>query len=282
MDGEILTTLYGGKVTVKFLGPTDDKPNRHMYYVDGVRKTGVTTFCGIKDKAGALVPWATELARDHLLSCLAKGEITEEDVYIACALHEEKKKKAAEIGDIAHKWVEAYINGEEPAMPDEKEAQIAVTAFLEWVEANKVKFLSSERVLYSKKHDYVGKMDIEAKVNGELCLIDIKTSNGLYNEYYMQTAAYVMADQEESKRKYDGRWLIRIAKESEKEYHKRMAKKNAARARLGKSQVEYPDYQVFEAKFLDNDTLKRDFDGFLAAKALFEFNKATDPWMNGK
>ena len=267
---------------MKFLGPTEDKPSRHMYYIGGVRKTGVTTYCGIKDKARALVPWATELARDHLLTCIAKGKVEEADIYVACALHEEKKKAAADLGSKAHEWVEAYINGEKPEMPEQKEVQIAVTAFLEWVDANKVKFLSSERVVYSKKHDYVGKMDIEAKVNGELCLIDIKTSNGLYNEYFMQTAAYVMADQEESKRKYEGRWLIRIAKESEKEYLKRMEKKNMARARLGKSQVEYPPYQVFEAKFLDNKTLKRDFEGFLAAKALYEFDKETDVWANGK
>ena len=66
-------------------------------------------------------------------------------------------------------------------MPKRREAQIAVNAFLDWEAANKVKFVSSERVVYSKKHDYIGKMDIEAKVNGKLSMIDIKTSNGLYN-----------------------------------------------------------------------------------------------------
>ena len=40
----------------------------------------------------------------------------------------------------------------------------------------------------------------------------------------------------------------------------------------------YPAYQVFEAQFSDTDptAIDRDFQGFLSAKALYEWNKATD------
>ena len=275
---ELEFKLYDGKVKGKFLGPTEDKPNRHMYYIDGVRKTGVTTYCGIKDKSRGLIVWATELYRDYLLGQLPN--VTEEHVIAGCTLHEEYKAQAGAVGDEVHHWVESYINGEKPEMPSRREAQIGVTAFLEWESANKVKFVTTERVVYSKKHDYIGKMDIEAKVNGKLCLIDIKTSNGIYNEMYMQTAAYVMADQEESKRKYHGRWLIRLSKETEKEYNERMERKNVNRIKKGKEPYAFPGYQVFEAKFLDEEkgNLKRDFTGFLAAKGLFEFDKQTGFW----
>ena len=278
---EIEFKLYGGKVKGKFLGPTEDKPNRHMYYIDGVRKTGVTTYCGIKDKSVGLVSWATEVYLNYLMECLPRG-ITEADIIVGWTKHQEHKVKAAAVGDEVHKWVEAYIGGLKPEMPEQREAQIGVTAFLEWEEANKVKFISSERVVYSKKHDYIGKMDIEAKVNGKLCLLDIKTSNGIYNEMYMQTAAYVMADQEESKRKYAGRWLIRLSKETEKEYVKRMELKNKNRVLRGKDPYNFPEYRVFEPKFLDEEpgNLKRDFAGFLAAKSLFEFDKQTGFWAN--
>lgn len=277
---EIEFSLYGGKVKGKFLGPTEDKPNRHMYYIDGKRKTGVTTYCGIKDKSKGLITWATELSRDFLLDCYAKGEITEEQILLSSTQHEEAKSKAGAIGDEVHHWVELYIKGDKPEMPQSREAQIGVTAFLDWERDNKVKFISSERVVYSRKNDFIGKMDIEAKVNGDLCLIDIKTSNGIYNDYYMQTAAYVMADQEESKKKYRGRWLIRLAKETEKEYNERMAKKNVNRVRRGRQPFAFPTYQVFEAKFLDNEkgNMKRDYAGFLAAKALHEFDRATGFW----
>lgn len=269
------STLYGGKVKVKFF------PESHRYYVDGKPKTGVTTYLGIKDKSRPLVIWATELYRDYLLEQLPNG-ISAEHIFEGCSLHEVRKKEAASIGTLVHDWIEKHIKGEEPDMPEEREVQIAVLAFLDWEEANKVKFLSSERVVYSKKHDYIGTMDIEAMVNGKLCLIDIKTSNGIYNDYAMQTAAYVKADEEESDRKYEGRWLIRVAKETEKEYLARMKRKNENRVRKGREPIDYPTYQVFEAKFLDDEpgNMDRDYKAFLAAKHLFLWNKETDFFTN--
>jgi hypothetical protein len=275
MAETIETTLYKGSVKIKFY------PDSHRYYVNGKPQTGVTTYLGIKDKSRALVIWATELYRDFLLDQVENG-ISVEHIYAGCGLHEERKKEAANIGTEVHDWVEKFIKGEQPDMPESREAQIGVNAFLDWVDANKVKFLSSERVVYSKKHGFIGKMDIEAKVNGKLCLLDIKTSNGIYNDYALQTAAYVKADEEESGRKYAGRWLIRVAKETEHDYQSRMRRKNENRARAGKSQIVVEPYQVFEAKFLDADAshLDRDFKAFLAAKALYEWNKETDVWVN--
>jgi hypothetical protein len=261
--------LYKGKIKGKFY------PGIHRYYVGVKIKTGVTTYLGIVDKSRALIIWATELYRDYLLSL---AEVTEANIYEGCNLHEERKQAAAAIGDEVHGWVEKYIKGEPTEMPESREAQIGVSAFLDWTTAHKVEFLSSERVVYSKKHDFIGKMDIEAMVNGKLCLIDIKTSNGLYNTMGMQTAAYARADEEESGRKYHGRWLIRLAKETEAEYVERMAKKNANRARKGQGVFEPKPYEVFEAKFLDDDPshLQRDFDAFLHAKALYQWNRETD------
>lgn len=272
-----LSKLYKGKTEVKFY------PNSHAYYVNGERKTGVTTYLGIIDKSRPLIIWATELYRDYLLEALEKG-VTEDHIYEGCGLHEEKKKEAADIGSQVHDWIESYIKSQKPEMPESKEGQIAVAAFLDWEAANKVKYLSSERVVYSKKHDYIGKMDIEAKVNGELCLIDIKSANGLYNTNALQTAAYLKADEEESSRKYIGRWLIRVAKESEADYNARMEKKNVNRKRKGRPTVAYPPYQVFEAKYLDDakGNLDRDFKAFLCTKTLYEWNKETDFFTNGK
>lgn len=266
MSEFIETSLYKGKTKVKFF------PNSHQYWVDGKRKTGVTTYLNIIDKSRPLIIWATVLYRDFLLEKLPEG-ITADHIIEGCTLHAKRKEEAASIGDEVHGWIEAYIKGEKPEMPESREAQIGVNAFLEWVDKNKVKFLSSERVVYSKKHDYIGKMDIEAKVNGKLCLIDIKTSNDLYNTYNLQTAAYLKADEEESGKKYHGRWLLRLAKETQDEHEKRMAEKGRD-----------TDYQVFEAKFLDDEdgNLDRDFKGFLAAKQLYEWNKATDYFLNRK
>lgn len=265
------STLYDGHVKVKF------NPDSHRYSVNGKPQTGVTTYLGIKDKSRPLTIWATELYRDFLLGRFTEG-ITLDDIYEGCSLHEQKKQEAASIGTEVHDWVEKYIKGLNPEMPESKEAQIGVTAFLEWADAHEVKFISSERVVYSRKHKFIGKMDIEATVNGKHCLIDLKTSNRIYNDYSMQTAAYVRADEEEGTVGYDGRWIIRLAKETELEYRIRMEKKNANRLRKGQNSVGYEPYQVFEARFLDEDDsfLNRDFEAFLHAKKLFEWNKLTD------
>jgi len=265
--------LYKGKCKVKFY------PNSHRYKVNEKATSGsVTGIIGMYDKSGALLPWATELSVNYLRDkFLEKKELFEEDFLEAEEQHTKKKVEASNIGTEVHDWIEAYIKDEKPAMPESKEAQIGVSAFLDWVAENKVKFISSERAVYSRKHDYIGKMDIEAKVNGKLSLIDIKTSNGIYNTYNMQTAAYVKADEEERGIKYKGRWIIRLAKETEKEYNARMAKKNLNRERKGKDPIDYPPYQVFETKFLDETAgnLERDFEAFLACKVLYKFEKET-------
>ena len=232
MKGELISKLYNGKVEARFLGPTEDKPKRHIYLMNGDRKRSVTTIQGIKDKSVALVPWALEEAAKHLFETLEDGKkINEENIVKAVFAHEETKGKAADLGSKIHEWIEGYINsklgkGKKPEMPEDGNVIKGITSFLEWEEQNKVKYLWSEKVLYSRKYDYMGMADFAAVINGERCLCDLKTGNGMYKEVRMQTAAYRFADEEETKKKFDGRWAIRLAKETEKEYHERLALKN--------------------------------------------------------
>jgi len=278
------STLYKKTVTVRFF------PDSHRYMVNGKPKTGVTTLIGIMDKSRPLVIWATGLAEDHMLELLESGKgITSKDIYEACGLHEVRKQQAADIGTEIHNWAELYIRyklkeagATMPEMPEKKEVQIGAMAFLDWEKCHKVRFVSTERVVYSKKHDYIGKMDIEAIVDGELVLVDLKSSNGLYNSVCMQTAGYVKADEEESGRDYKGRWAIRLSKETESEYLEKWAKKNAKRESLGKDPIDVPPYQVFEAKYLDEggSNIDRDYKAFLSAMHLFNWNKLTDFFSN--
>jgi len=280
MNNFIEFELYKGKVKGKFF------PDSHQYWVDGKRPPSVTGIIGIMDKSRALVPWALEEAVKSLLPRLDK-KLSAEELVKACFASEEKKTKAADIGTKIHEFCEQYIladmgKGEVPELPIEKAIQIGAEAFMAWHDLHKVKFLSSERVVYSKKHHYIGTLDIEAKVDGKLCLIDLKSSNGLYNSVRMQTAAYVKADEEENGKNYQGRWAIRLAKETEEEYIERMELKNQIKTFLGKNPQEIKPYQVFEDKFLDSEMMdiERDFKAFIACKELTEWNYKTDFWRN--
>ena len=278
MTEPIIKKIYKGKVEIKFF------EDSHIYFIrkkvkndwtDWKRNTGTTTYISIKDKSRPLIIWAVGLMKDFLLNL---KEITPEDIETGAIQHTIRKEAAATKGDLAHKWIESYIKakkgkGEFPEMPEDEDVLIAVNGFMDWIKKHHVSFVDTEKIIYSLKHDYSGKMDIEAIVEGKRCLVDIKTSNSLYNDVRLQTAAYLMADVEESGVKYKGRWAVRLAKETEAEYLKRMKKKGVK---------EIKPYVAFEAVYLDEEKefLERDFKAFLACLELFRWNKLTDFWQN--
>lgn len=267
-------TLYKGKVTIKFF------PDSHIYYVDGKRVGSVTGCINIIDKSQALIPWAVETCGDFLATHIGT-EITRELIDEAMGQHEIKKAAAANIGTAAHAWMEEFVKGENPEMPEDKNVLQAVNGFLSWVEEHKIKFLEAEKLLYSKKHKYVGLMDATATMEGskKKYVIDYKVSNGLYPGVAYQTAAYMAADQEESGIKYAGRWAIRLSKETEEEYMDRQQKKvqKYLRKNPGKEPYQITPYQAFEARFLDEvPRFERDFHAFVLAKDLASVHKEVD------
>lgn len=296
-----ITELYGGKVQHYIT-----EYHWHMVSLDGgktfKRKSGVTTYGGIMDKSTPLGKWQQGMTLDFLLNALASGLKVDEAKCIESVIqHELFLQEASDIGKEIHSWCEKYIRHQlkqkgfekMPPIPDFPEAITGVNSFLQWVEEHKVKWISTERAIYSKRYDYSGQMDFEAVIDGLHCLGDFKSSSGLYNGVRMQTAAYAAADEEEraSDKKfkgYAGRYALRLSKYSEEEYIKRETRKKQIKAAIaqhkGSEVKDYPikPYVVFEAVFLDaQDSFKdRDFKAFLTAKALFEWNKETDPFLN--
>ena len=291
----IENSLYGGKVKIRMY------PISHQYWVSikgspFKRKSGSTTFIGIKDKSKALGSWQQTMTLDFLLKILESGKKINEDLAIEAVIQNDiAVDEAIDIGKEMHDWLEKYAKWKMkeikniPEMPKLKEAITGVNSFLKWEEEHKVKYKSCERVIYSLEHDYIGTLDLEADVDGIPCLVDYKSSNGLYNSVRMQTASYLKADEEERKKKtYKGRWALRFSKYTEEEYMKREKRKKIIKAHIarikGKDTKDYPiaPYQAFEAKFLDKDKeyLNEDFNAFLHAKNLFTWDKKTDWYSN--
>jgi len=285
--------MYGGEVTVDFY------PNSHMYKVTDPkyglvkqRVKGVTTYLGIKDKSAPLVSWATETAGLYLYDILESGKvITMDDVRVAITKHREIKDDAATIGKKMHEWCEYFIKHKlaiegfeaEPEMPSDPQIALGVSSFIEWYMAHDVKFISSERVVYSRKHQYIGTMDFEAMVDGKLTGGDFKSSNGLYNTVLPQISAYQEASEEEAEAigspvKYENRMAVRLSKETAEEYDLRMERKNMIK---GKEGAEYDPYSPFEwMLFEGRENHIRDLRAFLDAKNLFEWDALTDFYKN--
>jgi hypothetical protein len=262
------------------------------------RKTGVTTYIGIKDKSRALSIWQQQITADFLFDLLKrKVKINEEKIVEAIIQCDIQREEAVDIGKEVHEWCEKYIRYELkqkgfdsiPDIPSFPEAVTGVNNFLQWEKEHKVKFISTERIVYSLEHDFIGLEDVEFIADNLYCDGDFKVSNGLYNSIRLQTAAYAYARMEEGGKKSQGRWAIRLSKYSEEQHCKREERKKEIKkiiARIQKKEFkdyEIKPYQVFEAKFLDNEKghLKRDFDAFLNFKAGFKWDKETDPFYNG-
>lgn len=301
-DAPIFTELYGGKVIHRF----HTKGHQHWVSKDGgkkfVRKTGVTSYLNIKDKSTPLLKWSQGMTLDFLMDTLARGGVIDELKAIEAVIqHELYLQESTDIGKEIHSWCEFYIRhqlkekGYEkmPSVPEYPEAITGVNAFLSWIDEHKVKFLSTERAVYSMRYDYIGIMDFEAVIDGLHCMGDFKSSNGLYNSVRMQTAAYAAADEEQraSDKKfkgYDGRYALRLNKYTEKEYIKRETRKKQIKDAIavyqGREISDFPmkPYQVFEAVFLDREDGSRDEDmkAFLHCKALTEWDRKTDPFLN--
>lgn len=107
-------------------------------------------------------------------------------------------EEAADIGTLAHAWIEAHLHQREidlEALP--KPAQVSVNAFLAWEKAHHLQVIKTEQTFYNCCLHYAGTADCVAEIDGELTLLDWKTSSGIWMEYPIQVWGYALADESE-------------------------------------------------------------------------------------
>ena len=211
--------LYDNKIELSF----DEV--KHRYYVNGKVVQGVTSILNILGKP-ALLPWAINQAMDVIKSQITPGhqfdEIEiEETIKEAKMAYKKNSGKAATIGTKVHEWIENFVKKEEVAEVINPEMQSAIDQFMEFGNTYDVKFKASEQKVYSKEYEYAGTFDgiIEinkgnATISPGIYLMDIKTSKGIYPEYWLQLGAYYQAIKEEKpKTIIDGGAIIKCGKD---------------------------------------------------------------------
>jgi hypothetical protein len=208
----------------------DFYPDSHRYKLKGEKSylLSATAITGIIDKSRVLINWALGLTgsyiRKYLEEASSNNFSAEELAPIieeALNQHNVKRDDAADIGsqvhDIAQRIGEELRDGKplSDISEDLPEAvKNGVCAFIDWVVEHKVKFLECERMVYSKKHKFVGITDAIVEIDGKKYLIDYKTSKGIYSYMNYQVAGYTIAYEEETKEKLDGQMLIHFNKET--------------------------------------------------------------------
>lgn len=235
--------LYNGEVEITFY------PDSHRYKLAGEKSylLSATAITGIIDKSRVLIPWAVGLTGSYLRKYLEEhqGEkFTSEElapiIEEALNQHNQKREEAADTGSQVHDMAErigmALKNNESieditkeisemdsasknPELSEEEANKLqnvvnGITAFIDWVVDHNVKFIECERMVYSKKHKFVGITDAIIEIDGKRYLIDYKTSKGVYSNMYYQVAGYTIAYEEETGIKLDGQMLIHFNKEN--------------------------------------------------------------------
>lgn len=193
-------SLYNGEVKIFFDSGTPEKPKHIFRDIKDEILFSVTKATGIVDKSGALMGWAVKMMGLFLLAEKAKGNslITEELITKAKREYRRIRDEAADIGTDIHKLVSEWILGNEPKMPDNEKVVNGFMAFLEFQKQHKDKWLFSERIIYSRKHNFAGVCD-GGSVNdlNILSVDDFKSSKEIYNPMRFQVSGYRLALKEE-------------------------------------------------------------------------------------
>lgn len=139
------------------------------------------------------------------------------------------RDEAAESGTCAHYLIECHIKGKEPDLEDFTQAQIdkgenGFLAFLDWEKENKLDYKAIEFGVVSEKYRYGGTIDMIASKNGDLWLLDLKTSKGVYAEHKVQVAAYKNAYEEQEQKEINECHIIQLSKDDGSFQHHKLSK----------------------------------------------------------
>lgn len=223
--------LYDG--TVKFLY----KDGAHKYLVskrisdevwaESQPVLGITTIINIIAK-DSLIYWAAGVAADYMADELKKDPKTNLQALaqVARGQHRNESRKAAGIGTIGHKMIEALLLGKEVKMPEKDELKVALenvrVQFDKFEEDFKPKTIHVEQPMYSLAHNFAGTDDRFCEINGKNVLIDFKTSNrsyynpdGLYATGFAQMGGQALLVEEMLGEQVDDLWLVNFAKDSQ-------------------------------------------------------------------
>lgn len=133
----------------------------------------------------------------HVLSAFPKGSHYEDWLMKYGFNSKVLATKAADEGTQVHELVERYLNGEEIKFLNEREQPIydpeiwkMFLNFVDFWETYKPTLIEAEVHLFSDKLKIAGTCDIVCEIDGEIWILDLKTSNQITQTYEIQTSLY--------------------------------------------------------------------------------------------
>ena len=138
----------------------------------------------------------------YVLSHYPKGKFFEDWLKKVGYASEHIVKKAGEEGTQVHEMIEDYLNGEEMNFLSNgipiynPHIWQMFLCFVDFWEEYKPSLIEAEVHLFSDELKIAGTCDMVCEINGELWIIDFKTSNNLQSTYDLQTAIYAKCYEE--------------------------------------------------------------------------------------
>ena len=133
----------------------------------------------------------------YVLNCYPKGKYFQDWLKKVGHSADWIVKKASEEGTMVHEMIEEYFTGKELKYLNKdgfpKMNPLVWQMFLRFVdfwETHKPTLIETEVHLFSEKLKVAGTCDLICEIDGELWVIDFKTSNHLQTTYDLQTAIY--------------------------------------------------------------------------------------------
>ena len=199
----------------------------------------------------------------YVLGTYPKGKFFEDWLKKVGYASEHIVRKAGEEGTKTHEMIEDYLNGEElnflsPTGYPQYDTQVwqMFLRFVDFWEEYNPKLIEAEVHLFSDEIKVAGTCDMVCEIDGELWIIDFKTSNNLQSTYDLQAAVYGQMYEECYGKKADRFGILRL-------------KSNKRKGASGKMQGK--GWEMYESQRTQEENL----DIFKTVKRLFDLENPT-------
>jgi len=186
---------------------------------------------------------------------------------------------SADWGTLVHSTIASILKKQTVETPSFLQPSLA--AFHEWQREYRVKIINPQAHIETRVYDmqagYAGTIDMVAEVQGTVGVVDLKTSNGMREEYFLQTAAYLNAYNKGVSKREQGktRWILRIDQYQECRgcFARKKEKDGTQRIIKGKASCNHQwGGAKGEVEFQELPDQEKDLKAFLSAKEVWEWS----------
>ena len=190
---------------------------KHVYIHNNEYVVGMSTILG-KLASPMLENWKINNIVNAIKKEMERQEIPIDKIQDIVLNAKTNAKKQGDnilnIGSMVHKFCEMWLKGEKFAEPSDPVVKSCFDKFKKFWKKHKLKLAESEKILYSER-GFCGTLDLVAiDPKGNLWLIDIKTSKGIFINMILQVHGYKLAYEEQTGKKINKMYIVRLPKDN--------------------------------------------------------------------